>query len=245
MTLWATMMVRNEDDILGWTIAHLLNEGVDGILVADNLSTDETPDILQAFAEVDNVVIVQDEVVGYDQSEKMTSLAHQAAELGADWVLPCDADEWFYWTDGTLAEFVERCTVDVVTASGWDHLVTLEDDPVDANPYTRIRHRRVEPQKFGKVMFRYHPDVVVDFGNHFVEHPGIKARGLNYRHYQYRSLEQFKAKVRHGAKAANLADLPPMYAAHWRADAELDDRAIEERWNVLCREPGLIVDPAP
>lgn len=240
------MMVRDEADIIGHTIAHLLAEGVDHVLVADNMSVDDTRRILDLFAEAGKVTVVDDLEVGYYQDRKMTNLGHRAHEdHGADWVLPCDADELFYWKGGTLGEFFARCDVDVVTATGWDHIATDDDEPV-ANPFLRMAHRRQTPQRMGKVAYRYHPDARLDFGNHFLfDHPGTTARALNYRHFQYRSFEQMLGKLRTGKDAYDATNLHQTYGAHWRELGGQSEEALWQRWRRLCEEQGLIHDPAP
>lgn len=243
----AITMVRDEEDIIDWTLDHLLNQGIDHIIVADNLSIDETPWKLATLANTGRVTVIQDDEPGYYQDEKMTRLAHMAAQdFGAEWILPFDADEYWYWTGGTLKEFFDKATADVITATGWDHIVTDDDDPIETNPFRRITHRRQTPQKMGKVAFRYHPDIHIDFGNHFIfNHPGRQAQALNYRHYQYRSFEQLVTKARNGAAAYNATNLHPTYGSHWRQLGAYDDRMLWATWRKLCEETGLINDPAP
>lgn len=247
MTVVAITMVRDEEDIIDWTIAHLLDQGIDHVIVADNLSIDKTPWILQTLTNSGQVTVVEDDEPGYYQDAKMTRLAHMArTRFNAEWVLPFDADEFWYWTGGTLAEFFQQATADVFTATGWDHVVTDDDDPAEPSPFRRITHRRQNPQKMGKVAFRYHPEAWIDFGNHFVlNHPGRKAQALNYRHYQYRSFEQLVSKARNGAAAYNATNLHPTFGAHWRQLGALDDAHLWATWRRLCEEPGLIHDPAP
>jgi glycosyltransferase involved in cell wall biosynthesis len=243
----AVTMVRDEADIIGYTVKHLFAQGVDFVVVADNLSTDETPLILSQLAdEHPNLVTLQDDNPAYVQDEKMTFLAHYAGkELGAEWVLPFDADEYWYWTGGTLAEFFAAAQVDVVTATGWDHIATDEDDPTEPNPFTRIKHRRQSPQKMGKVAFRYHPEIWIDYGNHFLfGHPGTHGKALNYRHFQYRTFEQMATKVRNGKQALDAADLHPQFGTHWRNLGGMSDDDIWQQWRRLCEEPGLIEDAA-
>jgi glycosyltransferase involved in cell wall biosynthesis len=247
MTVVAITMVRDEEDIIDWTLQHLLEQGIDHIIVADNLSIDETPWKLAALANTGRITVIQDDEPGYYQDEKMTRLAHMAAnDFGAEWVVPFDADEYWYWTDGTLAEFFSKTTADIITATGWDHIATDDDDPTEPSPFRRIIRRRQAPQKMGKVAFRYHPDIHIDFGNHFLfNHPGRQAQALNYRHYQYRSFEQLVTKARNGAAAYNATTLHPTYGAHWRQLGEYDDRMLWATWRKLCEEPGLVTDPAP
>ena len=245
--LVAVTMVRDEEDIIDWTIQQLLDQGVDHIIVADNMSIDDTGFILQNLTRTGKVTIIEDPEVGYYQDQKMTALAKMAHdEFGAEWILPFDADEYWYWTGGTLKEFFNQAVADVFTATGWDHIATDDDDPTETSPFKRIRHRRQTPQKMGKVAFRYHPDTWIDFGNHFVfNHPGTQALALNYRHYQYRSFEQLVTKARNGAAAFNATNLHPTYGAHWRQLGKFDDAQLWAQWRKLCEETGLIEDPAP
>ena len=241
-------MVRNEADIVGHTIRHLLNEGIDYILVADNLSTDATSSVLQNFVGNARVLVVEDSDPAYRQSEKMTALAHRARRLwNVDWILPCDADEIFYATEGRLKDFFEGCQSDVVIAQGWDHILTRAGPHQPfVNPYLIAPMRRDRPQRLGKIAFRWHPAAVIEMGNHSVtNHPGQVTQGLFYRHLQYRSLEQMSEKVRGGTAALEKANLEPMYGAHWRELADLSDNALLAKWQSLQHENGLVRDSIP
>jgi glycosyltransferase involved in cell wall biosynthesis len=85
------MLVKDEADIIGTTVPHLL-ASVDEVIVSDNGSTDRT---LLELAEIGDgrITIFRDEEVGYYQSRKMSALADAARSRGHEWVLPCDADE--------------------------------------------------------------------------------------------------------------------------------------------------------
>lgn len=244
----AVMMVRDEDDIVGHTVFNLIRQGIDRIYVADNLSTDNTRSVLAVYGTMypDHLVVLEDDEPGYYQDRKMTALAAQAAADGAEWILPCDADEFWYHPDTTVAEFLNGCTGDIIIGRGWDHIVTDDDDPAIASVFARIGHRRLRQQKLPKVAFRWHPDAWIDFGNHDVfNHPGQRVEGLKYRHYQYRSFEQMCRKVRQGKDAYDATDLPDIYGSHWREQGAWDDARLWRKWRQLCEEPGLKYDPAP
>lgn len=234
----AVTMARDEADVIAETVRHLYLQGIDHVIVADNLSTDGTGDLARdAGAEV-----TIDDDPRYLQADKMTVLARRAAELGATWVLPFDADELWYWPEGTLGEFFDQCSATVVEAKCWDHVATGD---IDSHPYAAITHRRTFPQTFPKVAFRAHPDARLEQGNHNVQRVGPRTGGLHLRHFQYRTFEQTRRKITQGAAAVDAAGLPAYSGAHWRALAGLSESDLRKWWDQLCAEPGLLEDPAP
>lgn len=237
----AVSMMRDEADIAGQVVSHLYNEGVDLVIVADNLSTDGTGDLARdAGADV-----VEDPNPAYLQADKMTALAHMAIDAGAEWVLPFDADEVWYSPSRTIAHALADTAADVIVARGWDHIATLGDLPY-ANPFEAITHRRSIVQRLPKVAFRAHPSARLTQGNHDVTHPGPRTHStLAYRHFQYRSVEQMIRKARQGTAAYQATNLPESEGAHWRQLAAMDDISIAGEWARLCQTPNLVFDPAP
>ena len=244
-------MVKNEQDVLDTVLRHLLAEGVDHLIVADNLSTDNTPHILNDLEACGApITVIQDHVLAYVQDTKMSRLARRAYEAGADWVLPFDADEIWYGVDpqtgepcriaDALAQVDDE--IQVVRAFGWDHLQTTATDGLTTfSPW-----RRQDPQKLAKVAFRAHPDARMHMGNHDVTLPGPSITGpLAFRHFQYRSLEQMTTKLRQGREAYEASDVHPMHGTHWRAGGLKSDDELAAEWAELCAESGLIFDPAP
>jgi glycosyltransferase involved in cell wall biosynthesis len=241
----AVGMVRDEDDIIVPVICQLLAQGVDAFWVADNMSSDKTRPQLDELAARHPITVIDDPVPGFYQAMKTTALARMAITAGADWVIPFDADEWFYALDGTIASTLADVDADVVLAAGYDHL-PRPDDPDDDNPVRRMGWRRPHPQKYPKVIFRAAPDVFVHQGNHNVEHPGRRLAGfVEYRHYQYRTLEQMARKVRQGAAAYAASTMDAKHGTHWKALAALSDAELAAEWDALCTDPHVIYDPAP
>jgi glycosyltransferase involved in cell wall biosynthesis len=223
-------MVRDEADIIDATVRHMLDE-VDAVLVADNLSTDDTPAILRGIQRdhPDRVTIVDDPDPAYRQSDKMTALARRARlELGADWVVPFDADEIWYSPFGRVAEVLEGVAPQwlIVPAPLYDHVATADDDTRVTDPVRRIRWRRPDPNPLRKVACRWRADLVIAQGNHDALYTG---RGTYFdpllvvRHYPYRSVDQLIRKVRNGAAAYAAAgdSVPDDAGAHWRQWGEL------------------------
>lgn len=227
----AVSMVRDEQDIIGHTLAHMLTQ-VDHAIIADNLSTDDTRHILESF---DRVTVVDDPELGYYQADKMTTLAHLAGDMGATWVVPFDADEAWYLPD------LATVAADVVMVRSHVY-VPQSFDPEDPNPITRICWRLPDPEKFHKVCFRYHPDAALHMGQHDVNRPGGRLEAGRVRHYQYRTIEQVRRKVTNGTQAYNATNLPHLYGTHWRDLAQRDEVALKAWWDEYTTQP-LVFDP--
>lgn len=249
VTVVAVGMIKDESDVIVHTLRHLLEE-VDAVVVADNLSTDGTSDALRVAQEKfpDRVLVLNDDEPGYYQSQKMTHLANVARrEFGADWVVPFDADEWWYSPFGRLGDVLEEVAPQwlAVPATVYDHVVTGADDVSQANPYLRLEWRRPEPLKLPKVACRWRDDLVIEQGNHGASYQGRATLFdplLVVRHFPYRSLEQFIRKARNGAAAYAAAGerLPETYGAHWRGWGRLTDEQLEDVYTTWYTRP----DPA-
>ncbi|MBP9052923.1 MAG: glycosyltransferase family 2 protein [Ilumatobacteraceae bacterium] len=252
MTVAAVSMVRDEADIVEATVRHMLTQ-VDVVILADNGSVDGTREVLERLP----VHLLDDPERGYYQSEKMTRLAHLArSEYGADWVVPFDADEWWYSPHGRISDVLEDGfgAWPVVTAELYDHVATGVDAP-ELSPVHSMGWRRREPAPLPKVACRTAPDLVIEQGNHGARYdaPAPQTSGLVVRHFPYRSAEQFARKAVNGAEAYAATDLPEDVGRHWREygriAAECGVEALHDvfrRWFWVA-EPSddLIFDPVP
>jgi glycosyltransferase involved in cell wall biosynthesis len=266
MTVYGVSMVRDEVDIVGHTVRNMARQ-VDRLIVADNGSTDGTRDLLADLARELPLEIVDDRERGYWQSRKMTALAARAGAQGAEWIVPFDADEWWYCTHGPIREHLAGIGpgMMVVRAGLYDHVPTGVDPP-GPNPVLRMGWRRRESLPLPKVAVRWRPDLTIHQGNHGADYGGIIPAAVDMlvvRHFPYRSVEQFISKVRNGAEAYRATDLPADAGAHWRQWGDLLDRDGEEGlaevfrrwfWRADPTRPvriegehqrALIYDPAP
>lgn len=255
MTVVAISMVRDEADIIDATVRHMIRQ-VDHVIVADNLSVDSTRDILNSL----KCEVLDDPDPAYRQSEKMSDLARYAAKTyNADWIVPFDADEWWYSPSGRIADVLEAVAPQWLVASAvlYDHVATGKDKDYE-DPVDRIRWRRICPGAMPKVACRWREDLVIEQGNHSARYEGgatILPGQLVVRHFPYRSAEQFVRKARNGAQAYAASDLPPDIGAHWRqygaiAEAHGDDACADifRQWFWYAepeQNPDLIFDPAP
>ena len=261
MKVWAVTMVRNEEDIIGFTLRHMISEGMDGIVVADNLSTDRTRDVLEAVKREAPIpfLLLEDREPGYYQSRKMTALAHLAAEKGAHYVIPFDADElWFSLTPEPVAGVLRHADAPVARIDLWNHFASASD-PEEENPFLRMPWRMEKRSSFSKTAFRYRPDLTVAQGNHDV----LGADGIpvekdpvpvGIRHFPYRGPDHFIHKAMIGGAAYAATDLASNQGNHWRRFKRILDsegpRAVEEIffrdfWFSDPQKAGMVHDPAP
>jgi glycosyltransferase involved in cell wall biosynthesis len=237
MQIWGVSVIRNEADVIELTARHLLEQGVDCLLVADNLSTDATRSILDRLARELPVRVVDDPDPAHRHSEKMTSLAGQAAALGADWIVPFDGDEIWRARRGSLRDAIERASGDVLVATMFDHYprpTFRRGSLIKRMPWNRVNG-------WSKVAFRWQPGTVVVMGNHDVS--GVECTRvwgeLIVDHYPFRSWEQYREKMRHGAKALDLAGTPAHLAPHWRRIGAMPDWRIRLSWWGRRLQPKL------
>jgi Glycosyl transferase family 2 len=258
MTLWAIMLVKDEADVIEPVLRHIAAQGVTGIIVADNDSSDDTPNILDDL--IGNIgcdlMWQHDPIVGYWQSRKMTALAREAHEVyGARWIWPVDADElWYYGDTRSLADVISGADGDVIYARLWHHFPTAVD-LTDGNPFQRMTYRGHEAP-IGKVILRWQPGMVIEAGNHDAEgsYAPSTLRDVQVRHFPYRSEEQFIRKALNGARAMQAAEAIPWHTCqHWREFGVLHERggdaALVEAYQRhfyydLPSAAGLVYDPA-
>jgi hypothetical protein len=250
MSVWAVTMVRDEADVIGTVVEHMLGQ-VDHVIVADNMSRDETRAILNGLAAgCDRLAVVDDLDPAYEQSRKMTTLANLAREGGAEWVIPFDADEiWRTASGARIADClppVDRPTV--APAAIVNHWATGDDDPAEPDPIRRLRWRDAQPARLHKVAVSTHEGLTVEMGNHQATYGGHVPAALwgllEVHHFPYRSPGQMVRKATQGAEALRLTDLPDEVGAHWRNYADLvaehGPAALGQWW----REHFYYADPA-
>jgi hypothetical protein len=239
----AITRVKDELDILPFTLGQMLTQ-VDRVIVEDNGSTDGTRQYLASLSD-DRLVVQDDPEVGYYQSAAMSRLAKQAEGLGATFVVPFDADEFWFAQEGTIRDALSDVSPEarIAEATVFDHPATDEFP----SPW-----RRAEMLPLRKVACR--PQwVTIWQGNHGAsyedERKPLTVTGLlEVRHFPYRSPEQMIRKARNGSAAYAATDLPEEVGAHWRGYGRLTDEQITEVFyeyfhSATPEEDGLIHDP--
>jgi hypothetical protein len=248
MKLAMVLVVRDEADIIEDNLRYHRAQGVDLFVVGDNGSIDGTLEILERHqgAGALHLEHIPGDWQGI-QTGGQTMLARKAAELGADWVIHNDADEFWWPIAGNLKEALaaipERYgmvlaprTEFVARPDGPDSFaerLTIRETGFRRPPRTAHRaHPKV-------TLWTSHPiDVWVDRGGTprqgLVGKPAMRERArhleeaelelvlaptfpIGIYHFPLRSFEQYRKKIEVAAKN------------QWfRHDAE--SRAVEEAW---------------
>ena len=187
-------MVRNEEDLIEITLRHHLGQGVERLIVADNGSTDGTARVLARMARADRRIAWTKAGTGFNQSDVVTALARSAARNGATWILPFDADE-FWYAPGGLAGALRHCSSDAISVGIVNFvqrrgqvrlepravLSALYRSDVNFGDYRRARigveageFSYVEAPYQRKYISRAVPDMIIGPGNHIVRGVGPK-----------------------------------------------------------------------
>ena len=227
-----TLLVRDEEDIVAANVDYHLARGVDLVIATDNGSVDATVEILRGYEERGVLRLLLEPTDDYSQWRWVTRMARLAAAEGADWVINCDADE-FWWPreapdlKGALAAVPDG--VGVVRVPRHDFPPRPENG---LSFFERMTVRDLDSRNpLGKplrpkVAHRAHPEVVVKQGNHRVRGPDlgetVKTDEIEILHFPMRTYAQFENKIVKGGRAyAANTELPPGKGRTWRHLYEL------------------------
>jgi glycosyltransferase involved in cell wall biosynthesis len=200
-----TLLARNEADILDAHLAFHLNAGVDFVIAIDNGSTDGTTEILESYARDGRVDLTRDER-DLNQLEWVTRMARRAAtEFGADWVINCDADEFWWPRGGDLKDVFAAVPARYGSVRGmWRHFAPRPDngEPFAERMVVRVCNPGADNDSpyspRYKTAHRGDPGVTVHPGNHTAEGRGLRPLPgwypIDVLHFPMRSLEQSRQK---------------------------------------------------
>ena len=133
MKIVGVTLVRNVADIIAVTVRYHLGLGLDEVRILDNDSTDGTPDVLQQLAADDDRVRWRSAPGEYQQAELVTALAQEASRDGADWIVPFDADEFWYAPCESFRSVLERTTAGALRAQVVNYIQTRDQSRREAS----------------------------------------------------------------------------------------------------------------
>jgi hypothetical protein len=252
MKIVMTMLVRDEEDILGTNIEYHLARGIGFFIVMNHLSTDGTAEILENYRRAGVAEVIHQEHPGYLQGKWVTWMARRAATLhGADWVINSDADEFWWPLDGdlraTLARVPDGCGGVAVPRHNFRATAGSAGLFLDRMIYRDVVSTNSLGQPLpGKVCHRGHPEVVVSQGNH---HALVPDRGLLFQepaieilHFPMRSLRQFENKIALGGRAYEMSpELDGGVGSTWRSlYTELKQEGLSHHYESDCLDTATI-----
>ena len=223
MRIFGICRVRDEMDLIGVTIAYHLGVGIDRVLVMDNGSSDGTWEVLEHLERTADVGVIRNR--GPFRSGTMTTrLARWAHEEGADWVLPFDADEFWFAPGGDLRGAVAESGAGALRVGLINFVQRRDQASPRAEALLTMTHRvpspvgtpdsheqQVEEGRIAFVEGAYPPkwacrptaEVVYDTGSHGVlgaPGPVIEPEGLVILHAPLRSRATLEAKAVSGQR---------------------------------------------
>lgn len=214
-TLIMTLLVKNEEDIIEENLIFHKAMGVDGFIVTDNNSTDNTVSILKKYLDkgwIKEIIYEKDD--NYMQAEWVNRMIIIAKnKYNADWIINADADEFWYCKSENIKEEVSHTKANILKCSmicvlpeenkkfyEWENTVKPIKNP---QLYDLSKYSIYNPQ-FPKVIHRSFGYKKIHVGNHYVDMEYIKeekSKSILIYHYSIRNMMHFTNKVIIGGKA--------------------------------------------
>ena len=144
MRVYGLLVARNEADIIRTNVLYHLSLGLDRILIVDNGSSDGTDRVLRELAGDPRVRWTRDEGLFY-HGHIATELAREAFGEGADWVVPIDADEFWYAPGGDLRGVLERSEAGALRARLLNFLQRRDQEESTPDALLHMTRRIGEP----------------------------------------------------------------------------------------------------
>lgn len=257
-------MIRNEADIVRLNIFYHLSLGVDRMLVVDNGSTDGTDTMLKQISENDPRVRWSRDDGPFLPSRVMTELAREAFRDGADWVVPVDADEFWYAPGEDFRHVLETSDLGVIRAQAVSFIQNRDQRESKPDALLHMTRRAaspvgppniaqdlVESQQIAfvekvypqKCVSRTAEEIYIETGHHSitgVEGPKKRTEELVCLHAPIRSRDALAERIESASRAAE-AGRNPGQGRNRRRLAELNsEAAIGQEWAANSYEDGYL-----
>jgi glycosyltransferase involved in cell wall biosynthesis len=197
----ATILAKDEEDIIAQNIEHHISQGVSQFIITNNRSKDKTAEIASRYKEVVEIIEEPDET--HNQSRSVTRMAQLACKLNPDWIIHLDADE--LWCGLSQLRNIEA------SAFGSVKMYLHPPKQLSFN-LEHFRHyldfKDLLPEEC-KVGHRPDPDIQITHGNHAIVNREMQFTQQIWRHhYPIRSYKQFLNKTIDGHLALMKRNAP-------------------------------------
>lgn len=219
----ATLLIKNEEDIIATNIEHHINQGVSHFIITDNASVDNTRSIVAKYPEV--VEIIDEPGKDHRQSEWVTRMARMACKYNPDWIIHLDGDE--LWGGLCQLQDINK------EAAG---CTTMYLHPPTSGGFKQMQHYldfdNINLPGECKIAHRPHPNIQITHGNHSCNLDTEYTTKIWRHHYPVRSFTQFVRKSVEGHKALASRNAP---CERWQRWFELhQSNKLEILYNQVC-----------
>jgi len=233
MKIVMTLLVRDEDDIIGENLEYHLKNGVDFFIIKDHRSTDNTLSIIKEYEARGLAKVLIETSEEHHQALWVSEMAKSAfTDYGADWVINNDADEFWVAKNGTLKDFFksfDSSFFNVIEENVCKIHVNRYDffyRPFKHGKFFEAMLFRESSRRWTKCCHRAIDDIEVGVGNHDVQSKTFDAHNsktlattdIKVFHYPIRTVDRYKAKILNGAIAVlNTPGIPSELFFHWKS----------------------------
>lgn len=247
MKIVMTILVRNEEDIIGENLEYHLNKGVDHFIITDHYSIDGTMDILREYEKKGVAEVRVEQSNEHHQAQWVTEMARQAlSKYDASWIINNDADEFWIPQKGNLKEFFHTIPQETykIHVNRFDFFYKYSKD---LKFYDVMLFREFQ-RRWIKCCHRAVPDIAVDVGNHDANSESMNIKGygssgtddLIIFHYPVRTVERYKKKMIDGtASVMQTPGIPPEMFFHWKRALQ---SIYENKFDEYLKEYSRTID---
>ena len=257
-------MVRNEADIIRLNVLYHLASGIDRMMVVDNGSTDGTDKILHQLSLQHAGVRWSRDEGPFLPSRVMTKLAREAFEEGANWVVPVDADEFWYAPRGNLRGVLEDADAGVLKGRAVNFIQRRSQRESSPDALVHMTRRAASPVgppghaqtlvESGQIAFveKVYPqkcvcrptaEVQIETGHHSISGADgrrIRTEELLCLHAPMRSRASLAERIHSAGRAAAAGRNPKQGRNRQRLAALQGESAIDGEWAANSYEDGFL-----
>lgn len=229
------MIVKNEEDIIGYTIENLLQQ-VDKIYLADNGSDDNTLNIASKYKEVE-ISVADGE---YEHAKIINGLIQKCSEF--DWVVPVDGDE--IWQNIKAVEnFKNAHTLKIRFLSHFfpGKPESFIFDPRDF-PFYEVRNIFDHPRVVFRPKYQGAYTIVDDGCHHTSCKRPIICDEIKMLHYPIRSMSRYKTKIVKGYESIIARGLDGKIGHHWKRWYEIVKHGyFEKEFMAMVKKDSILM----